>query len=300
VALVLLLVIMTVALSVTRLSIELPKYLNDAATAATQDISQVDTETATQVVVRMGPVLAGVISSVLDLLVQFGLALAIFFFMISGAMSLPEPVRLGLDPNAPAIARVTTLTTDLRHYMTILTGINFMVGFGNTIFLMILGVDYAVLWGLLAWFMGYIPSIGFLIALIPPLILAYAQYGLQTAVIVLIGYILINGGVQNFVQPRIMGQGLKINPVVVFVSLFVWGYLLGGIGALLAVPLTLLVLTVLENFETTKTMAVLMRFTGEEKKAEKQEAIKQARGLWDRAKDTFTARNRPQDKHKDQ
>src|SRR3990172_13221443 len=110
-------------------------------------------------------------------------------------------------------------------------------------------VLFRSLWGLLAWFMGYIPSIGFLIALVPPVLLAYAQYGLQTALVVLVGYILINGGVQNFIQPKIMGQGLKISPVVVFVGLFMWGFLLGGIGALLAVPLTLLVLVLMENFD---------------------------------------------------
>lgn len=80
--------------------------------------------------------------------------------------------------------------------MTILTGMNFLVGLGNTVFLYVLGVDYALLWGLLAWFMGYIPSIGFLIALFPPLILAYAKFGLSTAVVVLVGYVVINGGTE--------------------------------------------------------------------------------------------------------
>jgi AI-2 transport protein TqsA len=79
--------------------------------------------------------------------------------------------------------------------------------------------------GLLAWFMGYIPSIGFIIALIPPVLMAYAQYGLRTALIVAIGFIVINGGIQNFYQPKVMGQRLKISPVVVFVGLFVWGFL---------------------------------------------------------------------------
>ena len=147
---------------------------------------------------------------------------------------------------------MTALTEDVRKYMTVLTGINFLVGMGDTVFLMILGVDYALLWGLLAWFMGYIPSIGFIIALIPPVLMAYAQYGLQTALVVLVGYILINGGVQNFIQPKVMGQRLKISPVVVFVGLFIWGYLLGGIGAILAVPMTLLVLIIMENFEGTR------------------------------------------------
>ena len=171
--------------------------------------------------------------------------------------------------------------------MTVLTGVNFLVGLGDAVFLWFLGVDYALLWGLLAWFMGYIPSIGFMIALIPPVLMAYAQYGLNTALVVLVGYIVINGGVQNFYQPKVMGQRLKISPVVVFVGLFIWGYLLGGIGAILAVPMTLLVLIIMENFEGTRPLAVLMRYTGEEKEAERKEAAKHVKGLWGKAKDTF-------------
>jgi AI-2 transport protein TqsA len=221
-----------------------------------------------------------------DLLVQFGLALAIFFFMISAALALPTPSRLGLDPDIPIIGRVSALTEDVRKYMTVLTGVNFLVGFGDMVFLLFLGVDYALLWGMLAWFMGYIPSIGFMIALIPPVLMAYAQYGLQTALVVLVGYILINGGVQNFYQPKVMGNRLKISPVVVFVGLFVWGYLLGGIGAILAVPMTLLVLIIMENFDGTRPLAVLMRYTGEEDKGERQEALKSVKGLWGKVKET--------------
>ena len=211
----------------------------------------------------------------------------IFLFMISAAMALPTPSRLGLDPNTPIIGRVSTLTEDVRKYMTVLTGINLLVGIGNTIFLLIMGIPYAFLWGLLAWFMGYIPSIGFWIALIPPVLLAYAMYGIQTALIVFFAYVLINGGVQNFVQPKIMGERLKISPVVVFVSLLIWGYLLGGVGAILAVPMTLLVLIIMENFEGTRTVAILMRYTGEEKKEERQEAEQHVKGIWSKVKGTI-------------
>jgi hypothetical protein len=130
--------------------------------------------------------------------------------------------------------------------------------------------------------MGYIPSIGFMIALIPPVLMAYAQYGIETALIVLVGYILINGGVQNFIQPKIMGNRLRISPVVVFVGIFVWGYLLGGIGAILAVPLTMLVLIALENLPGTRNLAILMRYTGEEKKEEREQAEHHLRGLFSR------------------
>ena len=224
-----------------------------------------------------------------NLLVQFGLALAIFFFMISAALSLPTPSRLGLDPNTPVIGRITALTEDIRKYMTVLTFVNFLVGMGDTLFLWFLGVDYALLWGMLAWFMGYIPSIGFIIALIPPVLLAYAQYGLQTALIVLVGYIVINGGVQNFYQPKVMGQRLKISPVIVFIGLFVWGYLLGGIGAILAVPMTMMVLIIMENFEGTRPLAILMRYTGEENKAERQAAAKNLQAVWGKMRGTFSS-----------
>ena len=284
-------VIATVFFSVTRLSAELPAYLESAAQQASADLSlTTDPETSTQieqVTNAIGPVVQSLLASVVRLLVQFGMALVIFFFMISAALALPTPSRLGLDPNAPNIGRVTALTEDVRKYVTVLTGINLLVGLGNTILLLILGVDYAVLWGLLAWFMGYIPSIGFWIALIPPVLMAYAQYGLPAALVVFVAYVLINGGVQNFVQPKLMGKSLKILPVVVFVGLFIWGYLLGGIGAILAVPLTLLVLVIMENFEGTRPLAILMRYTGEEKKAERKAAERHVKGLWRRVKETL-------------
>ena len=285
------LVIATVFFSITKLSTELPTYMASASQQASEDLSTTEnpetSEEIEQATNAIGPIAQSLMASAIDLLVDFGLALFIFFFMISAALSLPTPSRLGLDPNTPMIGRIATLTEDVRKYMTVLTGVNLLVGLGDTVFLMILGVDYAVLWGLLAWFMGYIPSIGFIIALIPPVLMAYAQYGLQTALIVAIGFIVINGGIQNFYQPKVMGQRLKISPVVVFVGLFVWGFLLGGIGAILAVPMTLLVLIIMENFEGTRPLAILFRYTGEEKKEERKEAAKHMQGLWGKVKGTF-------------
>ena len=303
VVLLLALVIGTVFFSITKLTTSLPTYLASASQQASADLSAPTASSLSieieQLTTSVGPILQGLLLSVANLLVQFGLALVIFFFMISAALALPAPARLGLDPTTSGFGRVASLTEDVRKYMTVLTGVNFLVGLGNTVFLLFLGVDYAVLWGMLAWFMGYIPSIGFLIALVPPVLMAYAQYGLQTALIVLVGYILINGGVQNFYQPKVMGDRLKISPVVVFIGLFVWGYLLGGIGAILAVPMTILVLTIMENFEGTRSLAVLMRYTGQEKKAERQAAADQVKGLWGKVKGTFSSNqetNEPVDK----
>ena len=181
--------------------------------------------------ISIGPVLQGVLANVDEFVGSIRDGPGDLLFHDQRGAVTSRAVRLGLDPDATGHRPDQPLTEDVRKYMTVLTGVNFLVGLGDTIFLWFLGVDFAVLWGLLAWFMGYIPSIGFMIALIPPVLLAYAQYGLQTAVVVLIGYIVINGGVQNFYQPKVMGERLKISPVVVFVGLFIWGYLLGGIGA---------------------------------------------------------------------
>jgi len=131
--------------------------------------------------------------------------------------------------------------------MTVLTLVNFLVSMGDTVFLWFLGIPYALLWGLLAWFMGYIPSIGFIIALIPPVLMSYTVSGINTAV--LLGFVLINGGVQN-------------------------SY---------------------ENFEGTRPIAVLMRYTGEEKKEERQEAAIHVKNLWGKVKGTIKPAHEPED-----
>ncbi|MBE2224012.1 MAG: AI-2E family transporter, partial [Anaerolineae bacterium] len=216
----------------------------------------------------------------------------IFTFMLSAAITNP---RLNLEASTASImTQVSALTTDVRRYMSIMTGVNLMVGLGDVLLLWIVGVDYALIWGLLSWVMGYIPTVGFWIALVPPVLLAYSTLGLQTAVIVFLGYVLINGSVQNFIQPRMMGQGLGISPVIVFISLFVWGWLLGGIGAILAVPLTMIIISVLNNFDNTRWMATLMSTPKDD--ANKNEEHKHARerldDLWQRSKSLFEGNDR--------
>ena len=224
-----------------------------------------------------------VISTVVSGLSQAFLVMLIFVFMLSAALTLPQSSRLGFRPDHPLVESFAKLTEDVRRYVNITTVINILVAIGNTILLVILGVNEALLWGLLSWFMGYIPAIGFWIAMIPPLILGFAEGGLPTAAIVFFGYILINGSVENVLKPRVMGQSLRISPVVVVVSLFVWGWLLGAVGAILAIPLSLLIISVLEVFDSTHWIAILMRTTGEEDKAEQQAAVIRVKDLWNKA-----------------
>ena len=214
---------------------------------------------------------SGIVSALGHGVVQMFTVMLIFFFMLSGAIGSTAVKQLGSGTSS-MLTQVEQLTQDVRSYMSIMTGVNFMVGLGDAIFLWVMGVEYALVWGILAWVMGYIPTVGFWFALIPPVIVAYSTLGVQSAAIVFLGYVLINGSVQNFIQPRMMGQGLGISPVVVFLSLFVWGWLLGGIGAILAVPLTMIIMALLNNFPNTKWVATIMSTPRSDKKDDHDDA----------------------------
>lgn len=185
--------------------------------------------------------------------------LMVLIFLLLAAPGLTTKLGTGFPEDNPTLMRFRGLAQHLREYVSITTWINFLVGLVNTVLLILLGVDYAILWGLLSFLMGYIPNVGFWIALVPPFLLALLEFGGVKALIVLAGYIVINGGVQNFLQPRMMGSGLNLSPLVVVLSLFVWGWVLGPMGALLAVPLTMIVKEVLlDAYEGTRGLAELM------------------------------------------
>ena len=208
-----------------------------------------------KVVGFFGSFLGGVLSSLSGLLVM----LTVLIFFILGAPLLNTKITKNYPSDSPVFSRLRTLVRDIQQYVSITTWINFLVGLVNTIFLIIIGIDFAVLWGVLSFLTGYIPNVGFWIALIPPFLLALLQYGIVKALIVLVGFIVINGGVQNFLQPKMMGQGLNLSVLVVTASLFFWGWVLGPMGAILAVPLTMIVKEVfLDAYDDTRVLADLM------------------------------------------
>lgn len=188
--------------------------------------------------------------------------LFILAFMLFESMGMSRKLDTPRFSDRQFIKQFARFGATIRRYVLVLTWINFLVGVGDAIFLAILGVDFAVLWGLLAWFMGYIPSVGFWLALIPPVMLAYAESGAGLALIVFLGYVLINGTVQNIVQPKLMGDELNLSPLVIVASLFIWTWVLGPVGALIAVPMTIAVQQlVLGSSEGTMWLADLMGAT---------------------------------------
>jgi predicted PurR-regulated permease PerM len=124
--------------------------------------------------------------------------------------------------------------------------------------LVVLGVDFPLLWGLLAFLLNYVPNIGSIIAAGPAVLLTIVQLGLLRALIVGIGYLVINLVMGGAVEPRFMGKGLGLSPLVVLLSLLFWGWLLGPVGMLLSVPLTMTAKIALDSREDTRWVAVLL------------------------------------------
>ena len=129
--------------------------------------------------------------------------------------------------------------------------------------LYILGVDHFLLWGVLAFLFNYIPNIGSIIAAVPAVLMALVQYGGGEAGLVALGFVVINTVMGNVVEPRFMGRGLGLSTLVVFLSLIFWGWLLGSVGMLLSVPLTMIVKIALESREESRWLAILLSSDGE-------------------------------------
>jgi len=136
--------------------------------------------------------------------------------------------------------------------------VSFFTGMTAGVWVGVLGVDFAILWGLLAFLLNYVPTIGSILAAVPPVPLAFVQFGPGKALLVAAGYIVINVVIGNLIEPRIMGKGLGLSTLVVFLSLLFWGWALGTIGMLLSVPLTMVVKIALEGHPNTRWAAVLL------------------------------------------
>ncbi len=143
-------------------------------------------------------------------------------------------------------------------YMKIKTITSFFTGFLAWIFLFLLGVDFALLWGMLTFLLNFIPTIGSIIAAVPPITIALIDGGLWYALSVFIWYLSINMVIGNILEPRFMGRGVGLSPLVVLLSLVFWGWVLGAVGMFLSIPLTVIAKMAFELKEETRWIAVLM------------------------------------------
>ena len=146
----------------------------------------------------------------------------------------------------------------LNGYMGIKTVTSAITGILVALLLWVLGVDNAQLWGVMAFFLNYVPNIGSIIAAVPAVLLALVQLGLGSALLAAAGYLVINIVIGSLLEPRFMGKGLGLSTLVVFLSLVFWGWVLGPVGMLLSVPLTITVKLALDSKQETRWLGVLL------------------------------------------
>jgi AI-2 transport protein TqsA len=186
-------------------------------------------------------------------------------FILLEASSFPIKLRSVLGDSHRTFPQVTKFVNDIQRYMVIKTIISFTAGVLIGLWLFILGVDFPILWGFLAFLLHYIPNVGQVIAAIPAVLLTFIQLGPGPAALVAAGYFVVGFTLGNMVEPRLMGRQLGLSTLVVFLSLIFWGGLLSLIGVVLCIPFTMTLKFAFESNESTQWIAVLL---GSEKSAE--------------------------------
>jgi len=204
---------------------------------------------------------AGFVGGIVSGLSNWVLIIMAGVFFLVEALSMPnkvESVESTVQGDDPSIQRIFRLTAGLRQYMIINAGVGALAAVFNTILLAVMGIEFAVLWGILSFFFSFVPNIGFLISVIPPALLALIQFGFTEMLIVVGAYIVINFLTDNVIKPRFIEEGVNISVAVSFLSLIIWGWVLGPIGAILAVPMSIIVQAILNSRDETRWLAYMM------------------------------------------
>ena len=192
------------------------------------------------------------------------ISLIVIFTLFEAATFGPK-VRAAFG-SAGAEARFARAMHEIQHYMGIKTVISLATGLLIGIWVGVLGVEFAIFWGLVAFVLNFIPNLGSIIAAVPTTLLAMVQIGVGRALLVALGYLVVNMVIGNFIEPPLLGRRLGLSTLVVVLSLVFWGWVWGPVGMLLSVPLTMVVKILLENTEEFRWVAVLL---GDSREAER-------------------------------
>jgi predicted PurR-regulated permease PerM len=203
--------------------------------------------------------LAGsILSALSSILANALLILLTVVFILLEATDFPKKLRAVLKNPERSLSNIEKFSQSAKRYLVIKTLISAATGLVIWIWLLILGVDYPVLWGMLSFLLNYVPNIGPLIAALPVALLALVQLGVGSALLTVLGFVVVHIVIGNLIEPRLMGKGLSLSTLVVFLSLVFWGWVLGPIGMILSVPMTSLVKIGLESYENTRGLAIML------------------------------------------
>ncbi len=179
-------------------------------------------------------------------------------FLIVESTSLPEKLRSISQNPDKTLGDLSAFMKSVNHYLVIKAVMSLITGLVIAVYLTVLGVDFAIVWGALAFFMNFVPYIGSIIAAVPAVILSLIDAGPVVSLAVAGGFVVVNLIVGNVLEPRYMGRGLGLSTLVVFLSLLFWGWVFGPVGMFLSTPLTMIVKIALENDPRSRWISVLL------------------------------------------
>ncbi len=205
------------------------------------------------------PFASTVLRAVLDSLGNILLVFLILFYMLMDAPNIPKRLRAVLGEDSHWLVKARLFTLSVQRYMILKTVFGVGIAAIQTVVMLLMGVDFAIQWGVLAVITNYIPNVGFILGLIPPVVVTVLEKGPVMALILIVVYSLINNVIENFVSPKFVGEELGISALFIFLSLIFWTWVLGAAGAILAVPLTLLVkIMLLDADEAARGLVALI------------------------------------------
>ena len=161
----------------------------------------------------------------------------IMLFLLAEGPSMMDRLRASTGGDHPRVERLTFVGHSVVRQFGLRAVINLATGAGVAILLFVLGVDFPLMWGILTFFLSFVPYIGLVLAVAPAVLLALAEFGVSRALLVIAGVVVINILAENVLSPMMMSRGLSISPTIVFLSFVFWASLLGGPGAFLALPI---------------------------------------------------------------
>lgn len=186
----------------------------------------------------------------------FVILLTVIFMLLESQSFVKKITNISFKSSA--ISHIDTILSQIKEYMVLKSLMSLATGMIIWIGLMFIGTDYPFLWAILAFMLNFIPNIGSIIAAVPAVLLTLVGLDIFSAMMVVILYLVVNVIIGSVIEPKVMGKGLGLSTLVVFLSLLFWGWLLGIVGMLLSIPLTIMVKIILNGDEDTKWIAVLL------------------------------------------
>ncbi len=218
---------------------------------------------------------ATILNSLKDVLTNAFLIIFTMIFMLLEVSSVGTKVEAAFGRSAESMDGPREFLQNLGRYLGIKTIVSIATGLCAFTLTWTIGLDFPLLWAMLAFLLNYVPTIGSIIAAVPAVLLALVQLGPGAAGATAIGFAGINVAFGNIIEPRLMGYGVGISPLVVFIGLVFWGFVFGPVGMLLSVPLTMTLKLALESDERTRWVAILLGSERDAEYALKNRAIEQ-------------------------